>query len=106
MKILVLLITISLAVVSTAIAQPGLGQGGRSTQTADTSDHPQINVESYTVDVTIQPAEHKLQGTADIQFRQLDRRSFATFDLDRRLRVTNATIGGAPVQVRQFDLDS
>src|SRR5262245_8993657 len=105
MKNTIVLMLILLAMAATAIAQPAV-QSGRAAANTDTSDRPQIDVESYSVDITITPNEHKLQGTADIQFKQLDRRSFATFDLDRRLRVTNSTIGGIPAQVRQFDLDS
>ena len=82
------------------VAQPArIGQD-------DTSDRPQIDVESYMVDVTLVPEEHRLAGKADIRFKQLDRKTFATFDLDRRLRVTTVSIGGAEGRFRQFDLDS
>ena len=63
-------------------------------------------MESYTVDVTLVPEEHRLIGKADIRFKQLDRNSYATFDLDRRLRVSTATVGGQETRFRQFDLDS
>src|SRR6266850_4911575 len=72
----------------------------------DQSDRPKIDVESYTVDVTLLPQEHRLTGKADIKFKQLDRKSYATFDLDRRLRVDRASLGGAEVRFRQFDVDS
>src|SRR5207302_10350 len=52
------------------------------------------------------PQEHRLAGKADIRFKQLDRKAYATFDLDRRLRVERASIGGAEVRFRQFDVDS
>jgi aminopeptidase N len=72
----------------------------------DQSDRPKIDVESYTVNVTLVPEEHRLVGKADIKLKQLDRNSYATFDLDRRLRVTNTTVGGKDARFRQFDLDS
>jgi len=43
---------------------------------------------------------------AEIHFKQLDRQTFVSFDLDRRLRVSDATIACKPVSFRQFDLDS
>src|SRR5919109_997592 len=69
----------------------------------DQSDRPKIDVESYAVDVTLAPQEHRLAGKADIRFKQLDRKTYATFDLDRRLRVDRASIGAAEVRFRQFD---
>src|SRR5436190_415275 len=72
----------------------------------DQSDRPKIDVQSYTVDVTLVPAEHRLVGKADIRIKQLDRNSYATFDLDRRLRVSTASVGGKESRFRQFDLDS
>src|SRR5207237_8209914 len=72
----------------------------------DQTDRPKIDVESYTVDVTLVPQEHRLIGKADIKFKQLDRKTYATFDLDRRLRVDRASFGGAEVRFRQFDVDS
>src|SRR4026209_2688834 len=72
----------------------------------DQTDRPKIDVQSYTVDITLVPEEHRLAGKADIRFKQLDRNSYATFDLDRRLRVSAATVGGQETRFRQFDLDS
>jgi aminopeptidase N len=72
----------------------------------DQSDRPKIDVESYTVDITLVPEEHQLTGKADIRFKQLDRQNYAVFDLDRRLRVEKATINGAEARFRQFDVDS
>src|SRR5437667_3290167 len=72
----------------------------------DQSDRPKIDVQSYAVDVTLVPEEHRLVGKADIRFKQLDRNSYATFDLDRRLRVSIATVAGEETRFRQFDLDS
>ena len=72
----------------------------------DQSDRPKIDVESYSVDVTLMPEEHQLAGKADIRFKQLDRQNYAVFDLDRRLRVEKATINGAEARFRQFDVDS
>src|SRR5688572_13033019 len=86
-------------------AAPVAAQSGRPVQN-DQSDRPQMDVESYTVDVTLVPEENRLVGKAEIRLKQLDRQSFATFDLDRRLRVDNVTIGGEESRFRQFDLDS
>src|SRR5262245_14983529 len=67
-----------------ASARPTLAQRGQN-QTlgrlapTDTSDRPQINVESYAIDLTIDPEDHAIKATADLQFRQLERKNFATF---------------------------
>src|SRR5688572_11554399 len=71
----------------------------------DQSDRPRIDVESYTVNVTLVPEEHRIMGKAEIRLKQLDRNSYVTFDLDRRLRVDNVTVGGEDTRFRQFDLD-
>jgi tetratricopeptide (TPR) repeat protein len=72
----------------------------------DQSDRPKIDVESYVVDVTLTPEDHQIVGKTDIRFKQLDRQNYAVFDLDRRLRVEKATIGGSDVRFKQFDVDS
>ena len=96
---------------TTALLAPSSVTVGQSRQTQqapqdDQSDRPKIDVESYSVDITIVPQERRLTGQADIKFKQLDRKTYATFDLDRRLRVDRASIGGAEVRFRQFDVDS
>src|SRR5688500_18206262 len=88
-----------------ALAMPVAAQPLR-TSANNVPDRPLIDVLVYSVEVTLVPEEHRLNGIADIQFRQQDRQDFAAFDLDRRLRVTAASIGGADVRWRQFDLDS
>src|ERR1051326_2164866 len=72
----------------------------------DSSDRRKIDGESYSVEVTLVPDKHSLEGKADIKFKQLDRKNYATFDLDRRLRVDRASIGASEVRYRQFDIDS
>src|SRR2546422_6857575 len=72
----------------------------------DQSDRPTIDVEAYSIEVTLAPQEHRLTGRADIKFKQLDRKTYATFDLDRRLRVGWARIGGAGGGVWQVDVGS
>ena len=72
----------------------------------DADDRPKIDVDSYSVDISLMPEEHRISGKADISFKQLDRQTYAVFDLDRRLRVDKATINGAEVRYRQFDVDS
>src|SRR5438477_10287356 len=72
----------------------------------DQSDRPKIDVQSYSVEVTLVQEERRLVGKADIRFKQLDRQTYAVFDLDRRLRVDKSTISGAEVRFRQFDVDS
>jgi tetratricopeptide (TPR) repeat protein len=70
------------------------------------SDRPPIDVESYSVDVSIEPENHRLIGKAEIRFKQLDRQNYAVFDLDRRLRVAFVNVGGTQTRFRQFDVDS
>src|SRR5436853_3927960 len=84
----------------------GQSRPGQQPVQDDQSDRPKIDVELYTVDVTLLPQEHRLTGKADIKFKQLDRKNYAAFDLDRRLRVDRASIGTAEVRFRQFDVDS
>ena len=76
---------------------------------SDASDRPQIDIESYSIEATIDPFEGELVATADIRFVQLDRENYVVFDLDRRLRVRDVYLGEEeplPVRFRQFDLDS
>lgn len=87
-----------------ALVAPLAAQPGRAAQ--DEPDRPRIDVSSYAVDVTLAPEQHRLIGKADIRFKQLDRKNFATFDLDRRLRVSAVTVSGVTGRFRQFDLDS
>src|SRR5438128_1813273 len=104
-----LFLSLSLAAVLASPPSAAAAQQLRAGQQAnpdDQSDRPKIDVESYSVDVTLVPEEHRLTGKADIRFKQLDRKSYAVFDLDRRLRVDRASIGGADARFRQFDVDS
>ena len=87
------------------ITVPGLAQ----TVIPSNNDRPPIDVESYVVEATLDPAQGELTGTAEIRFLQLDRQSYAVFDLDRRLRVRDVYLGEEeplPVRYLQFDLDS
>ena len=70
-----------------ALAMPVAAQQSRSVPQDDQSDRPKIDVESYAVEATIEPQDRKLSGKADIRFKQLDRKNYAVFDIDRRLRV-------------------
>jgi tetratricopeptide (TPR) repeat protein len=81
-------------------------RGRQLTAPDDMADRPRIDVESYSVDITLAPEEQRLTGKADILFKQLDRQNYAVFDLDRRLRVEKATIGDTELRFRQFDVDS
>ena len=94
------------SIVALALASSVMAQPARRVVPADDSDRPKIDVETYKVDVTLVPAEHKLDGVAEVTFRQLDRQSFATFDLDRRLQVTKVSVGAEEIPYRQYDLDS
>jgi aminopeptidase N len=100
----------SLLLIALPVAPLAAAQSQRQVQQQqaqdDQSDRPKIDVESYSVDVTLVPEKHWLSGKADIKFKQLDRKNYATFDLDRRLRIDRATIGGVDVRYRQFDIDS
>ena len=101
-KLVYLLLTLAL-VSASAFPQ---GRGQQQAAQDDQSDRPKIDVESYSIDVTLVAEDHRLDGKADIRFKQLDRKNYAVFDLDRRLRVTKASIGGAEARFRQFDVDS
>lgn len=100
MKNFVLSLLMCAAFSGIAVAQP------RQLQPPNTDDRPKIDVESYQVSATLAPEEHRFGGIAEITFKQLDRQQFAVFDLDRRLRVSNASIGGKQISFRQFDLDA
>lgn len=69
-------------------------------------DRPKIDVVSYSVQAELIPEQHKLNGRAEIRFKQLDRKPFAVFDIDRRLRVMDVTVNGAKARSRQTDIDS
>jgi len=72
-------------------------------------DRPQIDVESYDIQAEIDPDESQLRATVEIRFVQLDRQSYAVFDLDRRLRVEDVYLGETeplPARFRQFEVDS
>ena len=84
----------------------GQSRGRPVTVPDDGGDRPKIDVESYSVEVTLVPEERRISGKADIAFKQLDRQNYAVFDLDRRLRVEKATVNGAEARYRQFDVDS
>jgi len=77
----------------------------RRPQAAETADRPKIDVESYTLDITLMPAEHLLKGIAEVKFRQLERSSAVTFDLDSRLRIDKVLLDGSEARFRQYDLD-
>src|SRR5688572_11590133 len=74
--------------------------------TPDTSDRPGVDVDAYMVEITLTPDQNQLTGVADVRFRQLERMSYVTFDLDSRLRIDRVTLDGADVRFRQFDFDS
>ena len=71
----------------------------------DTSDRPRIDVESYTIDITIKPVEHMLTGVVEVKFRQQERASYITLDLDSRLRIDKVLLDGTEARFRQYDLD-
>ena len=76
-----LLIVALLAVLAVLVAPMSAQQSRPGQQQAaqdDQSDRPKIDVESYAVDVTLAPQEHRLAGKADIRFKQLDRKAYAT----------------------------
>jgi aminopeptidase N len=88
------------------LSAPSAAQQRRQPPVNVASDRPAIDVDSYSVDITLEPESHRLIGKAEIRFKQLDRQTYAVFDLDRRLRVAFATIGGTQARFRQFDVDS
>src|SRR5689334_17726755 len=100
MRNLIVSILIGATFTAGGFAQP------RQLSVPGSDDRPKIHVDNYVVAVTLVPEEHRLGGVAEIHFKQLDRQTFVTFDLDRRLRVSDASISGKPISFRQFDLDS
>src|SRR5438094_827732 len=100
MKNIFFSILLCAAFAAAAPAQP------RQLQPPENDDRPKIDVDKYVVATTLIPEEHKLGGVAEIYFKQLERKDYVVFDLDRRLRVSNASVSGKPVSFRQFDLDS
>jgi aminopeptidase N len=93
------LILILMMAVASAAAQ-------RRPAPVDTSERSRLDVESYTIDVTLMPTEHMLRATSEVKFRQLERSSYVTFDLDNRLKIDKVTLDGAEARFRQYDLDS
>ena len=89
------------------LALPGTGLA--QVPTSVDSDRPLIDVESYSIQATIDPFERELVASAVIRFIQQDRQNFAVFDLDRNMRVIDVYLGEEeplPVRFRQFDIDS
>jgi len=99
-------VAVLLSLSSFSAALPAQNRGRQAVVQDNVSDRPKIDVDSYSVDVTLTPEEHRLTGKADIAFKQLDRQNYAVFDLDRRLRVDKASISGSDVRFRQFDVDN
>ena len=81
------------------------GSSQRRPVPADVADRPRIDVESYTIDITLKPAEHMLRGVVDMKLRQLERTAYLTFDLDSRLRIDKVLLDGSEARYRQYDLD-
>ncbi|HEX5000266.1 MAG TPA: M1 family aminopeptidase [Terriglobia bacterium] len=108
MKFPILLTALLTALFTTLFAFAPAGEAAQRVRPAAGADpdRPKIDVESYTIDATINSEERSLRATAEIRFRQLDQNSFAAFDLDRRLRVSNVTIAGERIGFRQFDRNS
>lgn len=105
MKKLIFCLAAALVSIVPASAQQ-LVRGAQQAPQDDLADRPKIHVDQYSVEVTLLPADHRLVGKADIQFKQLDRKNYAVFDLDRRLRVDKASVAGVEARIRQFDVDS
>jgi aminopeptidase N len=96
----------SIASIVLLLTAAALASAQRRPAAADPTERPRIDVESYTIDVTMMPTEHMLKGTAEVKFRQIERTSYLTFDLDSRLRVAKVTLDGNEARFRQYDLDS
>ncbi len=96
-----------IALVSFLLTLPGAAQVG--VPPSVDSDRPQIDVESYSIQATIDPFERELVASAEIRFVQQDRQPYAVFDLDQNMRVIDVYLGEEeplPVRFRQFDIDS
>lgn len=99
---ILIVLTMSMQAVP-AMAQP---RSSRPSAPAVVAPPPQIDVDSYTLDVTITPGERKVDVTADIQLRPLQQNATAIFDLDKHFRVSKVTAGGAGLRYRQFEYDA
>jgi aminopeptidase N len=98
----------ALALILVVLAVSGVASlqaSQRRTPAAEASDRPRIDIESYTMDVTIKPTEHILHGVVEIKLRQLERTPYIILDLDSRLRIDKLTLDGAEARFRQYDLD-
>ncbi|HLH32297.1 MAG TPA: hypothetical protein VKY31_13920, partial [Terriglobia bacterium] len=106
MKNLLTFALASLAVIVPASAQQLRGTRQASQQEDQFAERPKIHVDQYSVEITLQPDDHKLIGKADVQLKQLDRKNYAVFDIDQRLKVEKVTIGGMEARIRQFEVDN
>jgi aminopeptidase N len=106
MKNLLFCLAAALVSITPAFAQQQLRGAQQQAAQDEFAERPKIHVDLYSIEITLMPAEHRLVGKADIQFKQLDRKNYAVFDLDRRLRVDKASIAGVEARIRQFDVDS
>jgi aminopeptidase N len=93
-------VTVLLLVAAGAVASPQ-----RRNAAPETSDRPKVDIDSYTLDVTLKPTEHMLRGVADIKLRQLERTPYIILDLDSRLRIDKLMMDGSEGRYRQYDLD-
>ena len=89
----VAVILAALAAAAPAIAQPQ-SQLRPNAPTAVTLP-PQVDVDNYTLNITFNPEDHKIDAVADIKLRVLDRNSVTTFDLDKHFKVTKVSVGEA-----------
>jgi aminopeptidase N len=92
----------TLVLLITAVSAPAQ----RRDVPVDNSDRPKIDVQSYDINVTLMPKEHQLNATVEVKFRQLERASYAAFDLDSRFHLDKVTLDGQDARHRQYDLDS
>src|SRR4030095_9141287 len=89
-----------LLVAASAVASPQ-----RRNAAPEVSDRPKIDVDSYTLDMTLHRTELMLRGVADVKFRQLERTPYIILDLDSRLRIEKLLLDGSEARYRQYDLD-
>jgi len=105
MKNIFVSVVILLALAVPALAQPQSQL--RPNNNPATSTLPiQIDVDIYSLDITVKPEERKIEGKADIVLRVLERNAVATFDLDKHFKVTKVTVGDVSPRYRQFEYDS
>ena len=105
MKNALVSVVVLLAMAIPAMAQPQSQlRAGNNPSTASLPS--QIDVDTYKLDITVDPEARKVEAKADIVLKVLERNAVSTFDLDKHFKVTKVTVGDVSPRYRQFEYDS